>query len=166
MLFGVRGVPIGHADRTALSVASHVLDSQSGRLFLALREQRGLAYGVWARSENGVDGGVFSAGLSTDPSRVGEAVAALDAELAAMAAEGPTEAELAKIRRMIRGLAAMRLQRVSGRAHDLAWATRFDQPYGLPSLEERLAAVTPEAVRSALGGLGLDRAVRVLVLPR
>lgn len=163
---GVRGVAIGHPDRTALSVATHVLDSQSGRLFLELREQRGLAYGVWAQSENGVDGGVFSAGLSTDPSRVGEAIAALESELAKLAEHGPTEAELAKISRMIHGLAAMRHQRVAGRAYDLAWSTRFEQPYGLPSLKERLAAVTPATVQAALQKLGLDDPIRITVLPK
>ncbi|MEZ4236140.1 MAG: pitrilysin family protein [Myxococcota bacterium] len=166
VLCGVRGVRIGHPDRTSLTVATNLLDSQSGRLFLKLREERGLAYGVWARSDTGYDGGVFSAGLATDPARVDEAMGALVDELAALADKGPTAEELARTTRMLGGLAAMRQQRVSGRASDLAWSTRFDLPYGLPALKERLAAVTPASVKSALRKLGVGRPARVIVRPR
>ncbi|MEQ1502585.1 MAG: pitrilysin family protein [Myxococcota bacterium] len=166
VVVGVRGVPIGHPDRTALALASHLLDAQSGRLFLKLREQRGLAYGVWAASETGIDGGVFSAGLATDPARVDEAVDALVAELAALASDPPDEVEVDRTRKMMYGLAAMRHQRVSARASDLAWSTRFGQPYGLDALKQRLTAVTPTQVRDALRALAFGDAVRVLVRPK
>jgi zinc protease len=166
VLCGVRGVTIGHADRLCLTVAASVLDSQSGRLFLKLREQRGLAYGVWARSDTGYDGGVFSAGLATDPARIDEAMAALTAELEELCDRGPTAEEVSRTTRMLAGLAAMRHQRVSGRASDLAWATRFDLPFGLASLRERLAAVTPAGIRGALQQLNVGRPARVIVRPR
>ncbi len=166
VLLGVRGVAHDHPDRTALAVACHVLDSQSGRLFLRLREELGLAYGVWARSTTMVGGGVFQAGLSTDPSRAAEASEALSRELLRLAAEGPAPDELARTCRMIHGLAAMRHERVLGRATDLAWSVYSGRPYGLDALRARLDAVTPEVVRDALARLELARAVEVVVLPR
>jgi len=164
--WGVRGLAYDDPDRTALSVAGTVLDSQSGRLFLSLREQRGLAYGVWAHSELGVGGGTFSAGLSTDPARVKEAASALRRELEALTRDGPTDAELARVRRMVAGLAAMRHQRVAGRASDLAWALRTGHEFGLPALRAKLAAVGVDDVRRVLGRIGLDRPLKVVVLPR
>jgi zinc protease len=163
---GVRGVAITDERRTALSVASHLLDSQSGRMFLELREQRGLAYGVWARSDVGADGGLFSAGLSTDPERVAEAATELRRVLRVLTEQGPTEGEVRKVARMIHGLSAMRLQRGIGRAYDLAWSERFGLPYGLAALKQRLDAVTPGAVREALQSIGLADPVKVVVRPK
>ena len=165
VLVGTRGVPITHPDRTALSAATHILDAQSGRLFLRLREERGLAYGLWSRSECGIGGGTFSAGLSTDPARVEEAMSALTAELELLASEGPTEGELARVVRMMAGLGAMGHQQVIRRAYDLAWCTFFRQPYGIPSLKQRLAALTVASVREALAKLSLEDVCRVIVLP-
>lgn len=166
VVWGVRGLAYDDPDRTALAVAGNVLDSQSGRLFLSLREQRGLAYGVWAQSELGVGGGSFSAGLSTDPARVREAASALRRELQTLTREGPTDAELVRVRRMVAGLAAMRQQRVAGRATDLAWSLRTGHEYGLPALQQRLAAVGADDVRRVLGRIGLDHPLKVVVLPR
>jgi len=166
VVWGVRGLDYDDPDRTALSVAGNVLDSQSGRLFLSLREARGLAYGVWAHPELGVGGGMFSAGLSTDPARVKEAATALRRELQSLTRDGPTDAELARVRRMLAGLAAMRHQRVSGRAGDLGWALRTGHPFGLPALRARLAAVGADDVRRVLGRIGLDHPLKVVVLPR
>jgi zinc protease len=165
LLLGTRGVPVGHPDRTALSVATHILDSQSGRLFLRLREERGLAYGLWARSEVGVGGGTFSAGLSTDPARAEEAISELGKELEALAQSGPSEEEVRRVVRMMAGLAAMGHQQVVRRAYDLAWSTQFGQPYGLPALRERLSKVTPAQIQQALSALRLSEACRVVVLP-
>jgi zinc protease len=166
VVWGVRGLSYDDPDRTALSVAGNVLDSQSGRLFLSLREERGLAYGVWAHSELGAGGGTFSAGLSTDPARVREAADALRRELLTLTREGPTDGEVGRVRRMVAGLAAMRHQRVAGRASDLAWAVRTGQEYGLPALRARLAAVRPEDVQRVLERIGLDHPLKVVVLPR
>jgi zinc protease len=165
VIAGVRGLPIDHPDRSALALVAGLLDSQSGRLFLSLREARGLAYGVWARAESGFGAGVFSAGLSTDPARVDEARAGLLAELARLCRDRIPAQELAKVRRMLLGLEAMRLQRVSGRAADLARATRTGQPPGRAALAQRLEAVTPDRVLEVCRSLGLDAPTVVTVLP-
>jgi len=166
VLLGTRGVALDDPDRTPLAVSTAVLDSQAGRLFLQLREVHGLAYSVWARSESGLGGGTFSAGLATDPARVEEAARGLRDVVGNLARTGPDDAELHRVKRMLVGQAAMRLQRVSGRASELAWAERMGRPAGLDALRERLEAVTPTTVQAALERLGLDDAVIVRVLPR
>ncbi len=165
VMVGVRGFPVDHPDRTVAVVIAGLLDSQSGRLFLSLRERLGLAYGVWARSESGFGAGTFTAGISTDPARVDEARDGLLAELRQLGEREVPEAELAKVRRMLLGLEAMRLQRVSGRASDLARAHRVGEEPGRAALAARLEAVTPARVREVARALGLDAPVVVNVLP-
>ncbi len=166
VLLGTRGVAYDDPDRLPLGVSTAVLDSQAGRLFLQLREVRGLAYSVWARSDVGLGGGTYSAGLATDPARVDEAASALRGAVLELATDGPTDEELARIRRMIVGQAAMRLQRVAGRASELAWSERLGREIGVDALRARLERVTPAAVREALGRLDLAEAITVRVLPR
>ena len=67
---------------------------------------------------------------------------------------------------MLHGLAAMRQQRVIGRASDLAHAARFGLPYGLDALRQRLDEVTPQRVRDALQRIGVADPVRATVLPK
>ena len=165
VLLGVRSPPAHHPDRLALYLAARILDSQSGRLFLTLREQQGLAYSVWASAEANPVGGVFSVGLSTDPRRVAEAARGLKRELLRLAEDGPTAQELARTVRMVAGLAAMAHQRVTSRASNLARAILAGQEYGLPPLEAALAQVTPDQVRTALQRLQLGNALRVTVRP-
>ena len=166
VLLGTRGVAFDDPDRAALAVSTAVLDSQAGRLFLQLREARGLAYSVWARSESGVGGGTFSVGLATDPTRIQEAADGLREVLFTLAATGPTHEELDRVRRMLVGQAAMRLQRVAGRAAELSWSELLGRPVGIAALRARLARIKPATVQRALGRLELQDVVTVKVLPR
>jgi zinc protease len=165
VLAGVRAFAVDDDDRTVTWVVGGLLDSQSGRLFLSLREQRGLAYGVWARSDAGFGAGSFTVGVSTDPARADEARAGVLAELQRLCHQPVPEAELAKVRRMLLGLEAMRLQRVSGRAADLARCARTGQTPGRAALAARLEAVTPARVLEVCRRLRLDAPTLVTVLP-
>ncbi|MBX2799118.1 MAG: insulinase family protein [Myxococcales bacterium] len=165
VMWGARGVAATHGDALTLTVAEHLLDSQAGRLFVALRETRGLAYSVWARNTAAIGGGTFSAGLSTDPERAAEAASGLREVIATLAHEGPTPDELARTTRMLAGLEAMRLQRVSARALALSRAMFHNGRYGIEALQERLARITPADVQRALQALTLDSGVEITVMP-
>lgn len=162
----VRGPNLYSADRPALELAAAILGGQGGRLFLELREGRGLGYSVWAQWTTGLDGGIFLAGLATDPERVLEAKTCLHAELVTLATEGPTEDELERCRRMLLGQMAMSLQRVTGRATDLAIARCYGIPWGLEVWRDQLAAVTASGVVDALQGIGLEDPLEIVILPR
>ena len=138
---------------------------RGGRLFLTLREQRSLAYSVWADALDDVDGGLFSAGLSCSPDRADEARAALEAELARLADEGPSDEEVSRARRMLAGQLAAGLQRVATRASDLASSLLYGIPYGLEAYRTALTLVTPQAVRAALLRFGVGRPLTLVVRP-
>jgi zinc protease len=164
--FCVRGPDLYSPDRPALEVAAAVLGAQGGRLFLDLREGRGLGYSVWSQWLGGLDGSIFLAGLATDPTRRAEATEALRETLDHFAAEGPTPAEVERCRRMLLGQMAMSLQRVSGRATDLAIAERYGLPWGLQAWRKQLESVDAKAVVEALQRMALQDPLEIAVVPR
>jgi len=162
----VRGPDLYSPDRPALEVAAAVLGAQGGRLFLDLREGRGLGYSVWSQWLGGLDGSIFLAGLATDPTRREEATQALRATLNRFADEGPTPAEVERCRRMLLGQMAMSLQRVSGRATDLAIASRYGLPSGLAAWRKQLESVDAKGVVEALQRMSLTDPLEIAVVPR
>lgn len=89
-------VPFGHHQYYVVRVLSEILSGgMFGRLFLELREKRGLCYNVFARYSAGKDNGTFSAHASTTPENCEELVAVLIDELQ-HAAEDLSDDELAR----------------------------------------------------------------------
>ena len=93
-LLGVRAPGVHHGHNLPLALASQLLDSQSGRLFLRLREELGLAYSVWASAELGLGAGRFSLGITTAPHHVDVAVDELRHQLMLLTHDGPSPEEL------------------------------------------------------------------------
>ncbi len=165
VLAAVRGVATDSKHRPAIELGAAILSAQGGRLFYHLREKLGLAYSVWAESLDGVDGGVFAAGLATSPERIDEARTALVAELARFAEDGPTQDEVDRNRRMVLGQVAASLQRASSRAADLASAELFGLPSGLDGARASLQGVDARAVREAFAALDPGDPLVVVVRP-
>jgi len=161
-----RGPDLYSPDRPALELAAAILGGQGGRLFMDLREGHGLGYSVWAQWVTGLDGGIFLAGLATDPDRRQEATDALRQTLERFVRDGPTDDEIGRCRRMLVGQMAMSMQRVTGRASDLAIAKRYGLPWGLEAWRAQLASVTRAQIMEALERMGLLEPLEIAVLPR
>jgi predicted Zn-dependent peptidase len=107
----VRGLPLSHPDRYPLSFLSAILgEGMSSRLFLELRERRGLAYDVHSYVSHFLDTGAFIVYAGVDPKNTAEAVQAVLAELARLRDEGPTAAEITKARELSRGRLLLRME--------------------------------------------------------
>jgi zinc protease len=165
VILGARGARFADPHAAALDIAAAVLGGQSGRLFLSLRERMGLAYSVWAQSIDGLDGGTFSAGLSTDPARVDEARLALLAELERFASAPPDASEIRRYVSMLVGQVAMGQQRCLDRAHALAAGEMWRRPWDVPGHRARFEAVTPDEVTHAMRAVLDAGFVQVVVLP-
>ncbi len=161
-LLGARFPKLNPEESRALRLLATALHGQGGRLFLALREQRALAYDVWADAASGVDGGVFSIGLSTDPERAAEARSALQEEWKRILSEPLRLDEVSRYQRMLVGQTALALQRASGRAADLSFSERFSLPAGLAEHRRALEAITPEAIAAAFAKVGEFTEISVL----
>lgn len=108
---GVRSFPISNPNRYKLSVLNAILgSSMSSRLFIQLRERRGLAYYVRSGVEEYHDAGSFIAQAGVEPKNIGEAVKVILGELSQIAVKLPAEEELKKAKESIKGRLVLELE--------------------------------------------------------
>ncbi len=148
IVMGFPGVDIHHPDRFALETAARLLDGQSGRLFLDLRDQKGLAYQVSCTSLEGLAPGYFVAYLVTRPEQTEAAVDGLLEHFARLREETPSEEEFERARNHLIGTHELGLQRRSA----IASSVFFGDLYGLGwdsylKYRKSLESVTPEDIK-------------------
>jgi predicted Zn-dependent peptidase len=117
------GPGIGRLDerRFALGVLNNVLGGgMSSRLFQEIREKRGLAYSVYSYTSQYGDSGIVAVYAGCAPGKVDEVLTLTRAELAGVAADGITEAELARGKGMLRGSLVLGLEDTGSRMSRLA----------------------------------------------
>ena len=111
LCLGVRTFPAGHRDEYAAKILAVILGgSMSSRLFIELRERRGLAYYVKTHNEYYTDSGylVTQAGVPKD--KLEESVRVIMAEYARMIKTEVTKAELQRAKDLYSGRLAIQLE--------------------------------------------------------
>ena len=107
----VRGLPLQHPDRYALSLLSVLLgEGMSSRLVQELRERRGLCYDVHSYVSYFLDTGSFAMYIGVDPARAPEALRVLLEELSRLRDEGVSEEELARTKELVKGRLLLRME--------------------------------------------------------
>jgi predicted Zn-dependent peptidase len=98
------GLPYGHKDASAATLLSTILGgTMSSRLFIQVRERRGLCYSINASSQSYEDVGVFSIMSGLEKTRVEEAVQVIWGELKKMTAKLVDAEELKNAKDHLRG---------------------------------------------------------------
>lgn len=98
------GLPLGHEDLAAAGLLATILGgTMSSRLFIQIRERRGLCYSINASHQAREDVGIFSVLSGLDKKRVPEAIAAIIAELKKTTKSSVTAEELRRAKDHIRG---------------------------------------------------------------
>jgi predicted Zn-dependent peptidase len=101
---GVPSYPLEHPDRYALQLLATVLGSgMSSRLWLEVRERRGLAYYVYGMNHSYTDTGSLFSQAGVDLERVDEAVAVVVEQFRRIAEETVPSDELEKARSLAKG---------------------------------------------------------------
>lgn len=165
LVLGVPGVARNDPRRYSLGILSTVLGGgMSSRLFQRIREQRGLAYSVYAFATGYADAGTFGAYAGCLPAKADQVLELALAELADVAANGVTAEELQRGKGQARASLVLGLEDSASRMSRLATA---DLTLGeLPSLDERIAridALTAEDIaRDAATILSAPRALTVV----
>jgi predicted Zn-dependent peptidase len=162
---GVPSYPLGHPDRYALQLLGTVLGTgMSSRLFLEVRERRGLAYYVFAFNNSFTDTGTLYAQGGVDLKRAEEAVEVIANEFKKLAAEPVPSEELEKARALAKGRFVLQTESPNGLI--LSGLRREVLEGKAAEPEEILAgldAVTVEDVhrvaQDVIGGSGLRCAV-------
>ena len=149
LMAGFRGADALSPDRVALELIDTASSDMASRFFHRIREELGLAYFVGAAQMMGFAPGIFTFYLGTDPAKVDLVRKNFDEEIAALAADGLTEAELVRAKKKLIGSEAIRNQSLEAFAHIVA----VDELYGLGAghYAQRAAeinAVTQDQVRA------------------
>ena len=150
LAFAYAGLPAPHPDAPALALfAQSVGGGMSSRLFQELREERGLAYSIYAWTQGFADTGIFAVNLSTDKARAAEAMA-LARDIVARAAEDLTEPELKRARAQVEAGILMALETPQGRADAMARSIEiFGRIIGVDEMLAELRAVDSNKARAA-----------------
>jgi predicted Zn-dependent peptidase len=101
---GTRAISYLDDDRYALDLVNTILgEGMSSRLFLEIREKRGLAYDVHSYTSKHHDGGYFAVYAGVDPAKAIEAISAIVELLRDLVDKEVSEAELVKSREFTKG---------------------------------------------------------------
>ncbi len=150
ILIGGKGLRRDDERRFSYQVLNHIMGSgMSSRLFREVREERGLAYSVYAFRLAYADAGAWGVYVGTTPSQTDTALKVIGDELDKVMEEGVTDAELERAKGSMRGGLALSLEDSNSRMVRLG----RDELAGMPHLStderlERLDAVTREDVQS------------------
>ncbi len=133
---------VRYADRRkyALLVLANVFGGgMSSRLFQRIREELGLAYGIYAFTSFYREVGVTGVYVGTQPKTAIQAEAAIREEYAKLARDGLRGEALAEAKQQTRGQLMLSLESPSARMYRLAGFPVHGEPY--QSLDQVLAAV-------------------------
>jgi len=156
-------------DFIAATVLNHILGGSAftSRLFMEVREKRGLAYGVSSSLAPLRQSGLLIGGTSTRNDRVAESMRVIREEIAKLVSEGPSEHEVEEAKRYLIGSYSLRFDtspKIAGEL--LGLAIRGEQPEFVETRNQRFAAVTLADVRRVAGRLFGDGKLLVQAVGR
>ncbi|HEX5448605.1 MAG TPA: pitrilysin family protein [Gaiellaceae bacterium] len=112
---GVPSYPVNHPDRYALQLLATVLGGgMSSRLFLEVRERRGLAYYVHGVNMAYTDAGTLVSQAGVDINRIDEAISTVVEQFQLMATERVPGDELEKARSLAKGRFVLQTESPNG----------------------------------------------------
>jgi predicted Zn-dependent peptidase len=155
VVLGGAGLTRHDERRFALGVLNNVLGGgMSSRLFQQIREKRGLAYSVYSYTSEYADSGIFAVYAGCAPGKVDEVLTLTRDELAAVAARGVSDAEVARGKGMLKGALVLGLEDTGSRMSRLGKGELlYADMLSVDDLLSRIDGVTPEDVRAVAGDI-------------
>lgn len=140
-----------HPDHYALKMLSIVLGgNMSSRMFLSIRERRGLAYYISCSTDDYSDTGTFSTNAGVSLDGIDKAISAIWDEFKKVADKAVPETELTKAKEFLKGKMVLRLEDSEEYAHLLA---KYEVLYG--------KVITPEEIFKAVDSVTPKDMLRV-----
>ncbi|MFN3973837.1 MAG: M16 family metallopeptidase [Dehalococcoidia bacterium] len=148
LAFALRALPYSHPDRYALELLSVLLgEGTSSRLFLELREKRGLVYDVSSGVVPYKDCGAWTISLGVEPSNAEEAFKVVLEELFRLR-QGVSPEELQKAKELVKGRLLLRLEDTRAVAFWVgSQETLLGRVLTPDEVVQKIEAVTPEDVQ-------------------
>ncbi|MBI3792246.1 MAG: insulinase family protein, partial [Gemmatimonadetes bacterium] len=150
LVMGSRAITNADPRRQAFGLVSMMLgDGMSSRLFQRVREDLGLAYSVHTFTELYLGAGVHGVYLGSGPDTCADAERVVREELARLAVEGLSEADLALAKRQLKGQVTLSMEGVSSRMYRAAASELYGRPWrDLDGVLADIEAVTVAETRS------------------
>ena len=166
LAIAVPGLRRDHPDAWNLSVLNAILgDGMSSRLFLGVREEKGLAYDVSSGIVEYADAGAMEISAGVDPAKLPAAIGAILAELTRLTEEPVPPEELTKAKAYISGGLELRMDDTR---HLASWVggqeALHDRVLTLDEALEAVEAVDAGGVRRLAEELFRDDGLRMAVV--
>lgn len=158
-VFDDRRYPVG-------LLSSIVGGGMSSRLFVEVRERRGLTYGIDSGETSYSDAGLWSTEWQCSPEVLPEIVAVVRGVLADVAADGATDEELARAKGQLRGQTVLAYENPSARMGRLGTTALLGDERTLPEILERYEAVTADELRAEAAALFAQPPLLAVVGPK
>ncbi len=142
------GLNIADRDRYAMSILLNILGGGlSSRLFVEVREKRGLVYSISASQAGFIDTGVCSISAGINPARLAEALTVIQEELVKITNELVTTEELDNAKNSSAGRKALAMEDSSAQAEWYAKEFMFEKKILTPEdVMKKLRQVTKQDV--------------------
>ena len=168
LAIGVPALRRDHPDSWTLSVLNAILgDGMSSRLFLTVREARGLAYDVSSGLVDYADAGALEISAGVDPTKLPEAIEAILAELARLRDEPVGAGELAKTKRYLSGGLELRMDETR---HVASWIggqeALHDRVLTVEEAQAAVERVDAAGIQELAGQLFRDDVLRLAAVAR
>jgi len=155
LMLGFPALPSRHKDLPALGVMANILGgTMSSRLFINLREKRGLCYSIRAGADSHEDVGSFAVRAGLDKARVLPALKLITKELRRLVAQRVSPEELRRAKDNIRGTVILQLEDVSSYLYFLqSQELMHDTIESVESKLEKIMKVTAEDIQRVAGNI-------------
>jgi predicted Zn-dependent peptidase len=166
LLLGVRAYPMDHKDRYAVSVLGTILGGgMSSRLFMSVRERRGLAYSVHTGGDTYYDAGYLATQCGVEHQNLEETIRVILDEYKLIATELVDSAELSKAKEFIKGKLAMSLEGSDEVAEYLVSQETLRGKIDLPHDKmKQVDAVTAKDVLRVAKDIFVDKKLNLVVI--
>jgi len=148
IIVGVEGVPARHEDNYAEKILSIILGgNMSSRMFLNVREAKGLAYYIRTTTDDYTDTGTLSTAAGVDLTRIDLAIEAILVEYRKMMEKKVDDGELKKAKDFMKGKIVLRLEDSEEYAHLMGkQALLFPAIDTLDDILHKIDAVTADDI--------------------
>ncbi len=166
LVLGVEAVSAVDADHFAQKLLAVILGgSMSSRMFLRIREKRGLCYYISTSTDNYMDTGLLSTRAGVDQSRLYEAISAIRHEYEECANDGITEEELRRAKDFLKGKITLSMEDSEERAHFFGkQQLLYPSVRDLPAYFEEIEKVTAGQINALAATLLQTDRLRLVVI--
>ncbi len=166
LVLGVPGVDSLHSDHFAQKLLSVILGgNMSSRMFLRVREARGLCYYISTETDNYLDAGALSTRAGVDQSRLDEAITAIRHEYLLCSKEGIEPGELKRAKDYVNGKITLSLEDSEERAHFFGkQQLLYPEVRDIPAYFKEIDKVTKEQIDALAKKLLTPEELRLVVI--